>query len=298
MLDVHRLRLLRELAQRGTLAAVAHALGYSPSAVSQQLSQLEREAGTQLLQRAGRRVRLTPAADVLVRHAGAVLAQLEEAEADLADLAAGAAGTLRVAMFQSAGHTLLAPVLANLAETAPALELTVHILEPETALPRLLAYELDLVLTEEYPGQPLPRHRDLHRSHLTRDAIRLATHPSTAKASQGLDGLAATPWVLEPPGTTARTWAEATCRAAGFEPRVQFESTDLALHRRLVEHGLGTAFLPDLATDEGSSRDDLHLALLPKSPARSLDTAVRRGTHRHPHVVAVRNALTRALAMR
>jgi DNA-binding transcriptional LysR family regulator len=295
VLDVHRLRLLRELSQRGTLAAVAHALGYSPSAVSQQLSQLEREAGTRLLERVGRRVQLTPAADVLVRHAEAVLAQLEEAEADLADLASGAAGRLRVAIFQTAAHTLLAPTLARLAETAPALELTVQVLEPDTALPRLLAYDLDLVLTEEYPGHPLPRHRDLHRSHLINDAIRLATHLSAAKRSQGLYAQADTPWVLEPRGTAARSWADATCRAAGFEPHVQFESTDLALHRRLVEHGLATAFLPDLATDGSSRPDHLHLEPLPNSPVRSLDTAVRRGTHHHPHVIAVRNALTRAL---
>jgi DNA-binding transcriptional LysR family regulator len=290
VLDVHRLRLLRELSYRATLAAVADALGYSPSAVSQQLSQLEREAGARLLERVGRRVRLTAAAEVLVRHAGTVLAQLEEAEADLADLAGGGAGRLRISMFQSAAHTLLAPAMARLAETAPALELTVDVLEPETALPRLLAHDLDLVLTEEYPGHPLHRYRDLDRSHRTDDPIRLATpSPAGQQHREDLAAYADASWVLEPPGTTARTWAEAICRTAGFEPRVQFESTDLAFHLRLVQDGLATALLPDLANMQTPM--GVHLERLPASPRRSLDTVVRRGARRHPHVVAVRDAL-------
>lgn len=294
MLDVHRLRLLREVHHRGTLAAVASALGYSPSAVSQQMSQLEREAGTPLLDRVGRGVELTPAAHVLVAHAEAVLAQLEEAEADLAQVAAGTAGRFRIAVFHSAAHALLVATLDELAETAPDVDLTIHDLEPESALPRLRAYDLDLVLTEEYPGHPLPRHSDVHRSHLIDDPIRLAT-PANSRPP-GLPELADFPWILEPPGTTARTWADSVCRAAGFEPRVRFESTDIALHLRLVQHGLAAALLPDLAT--GGHPSGAVLQDLPGSPVRSLATAVRRGARRHPHVLAVRAALAKALPSR
>ncbi len=119
MLDVHRLRLLRELDRRGTLAAVARALSYSPSAISQQLSQLEAEAGVTLLEPAGRGVRLTPLARILVTHTEAILERLEEAEADLRASATEVRGTLRVASFQSVLFALIPSVLTRLARTAP-----------------------------------------------------------------------------------------------------------------------------------------------------------------------------------
>ena len=292
MLDVHRLRLLRELAHRGTIAAVADALGYSHSTVSQQLGQLERQAGTRLLERVGRGVRPTPAAGVIVGHADAALTRLEQAEADLADLAAGAAGQLRLAMFPSAAHALLAPTLHRLVRTAPQLEVTVAVLEHEQALPRLLAHDLDLVLTEEYPGHPLPRARDVHRAGLMVDPLVLAVPPGV-DGDGGLTAAADSAWVLEPPGTVARAWAEALCRQAGFEPRVGFESTDLALHLRLVQEGVASALLPRL-TLAGVVGGPV-VVRLPDSPARTLDTAVRPGSRRHPHVTAVREALATAV---
>jgi DNA-binding transcriptional LysR family regulator len=121
MLDLKRLRLLRELSARGTIGAVAEALSYSPSAVSQQLAQLEREAGVPLLERVGRNVRLTAAAQTLVTHTDALLARLEEAEADLQATAEQITGTLRVAAIQSAGLYLLAPALRRLKAEHPAL---------------------------------------------------------------------------------------------------------------------------------------------------------------------------------
>src|SRR4051812_34462814 len=121
MLDLRRLRLLRELAHRETIGAVAEALSYSPSAVSQQLAQLEKEAGVKLLERAGRNVRLTAAAQTLVTHADALLARVEEAEADLAATAGQVTGTVRIATFQSAGLFLLAPALKRLTPAPPAL---------------------------------------------------------------------------------------------------------------------------------------------------------------------------------
>jgi DNA-binding transcriptional LysR family regulator len=291
LLDVHRLRLLRELSHRGTIAAVADALGYSHSTVSQQLAQLERQARTRLLERVGRGVRLTPAARVLVAHADAVLTQLEQAEAELADLAAGSAGQLRFAMFPSAAHALLPLALDQLARLAPQLEVTVQVLEHEQALPRLLAHDLDLVLTEEYPGHPLPRTRNVHRARLATDRLLLTVAKGTT-ISGSLSAAADSVWVLEPPGTAARTWAEAQCRLAGFEPTVRYESIDLALHLRLVQHGLANALLPELTIANDSS--DVTLIPLPHSPARLIDTAVRPGSRLHPHVTAMRTALATA----
>jgi DNA-binding transcriptional LysR family regulator len=119
--------------------------------------------------------------------------------------------------------------------------------------------------------------------------------PLVLAVPPGVDGLAAaagSAWVLEPPGTAARAWAEALCREAGFEPRVRFESTDLALHVRLVRQGAASALLPRLTL---AGVPDLAVLPLPGSPARTLDTAVRPGARRHPHVVAVRQALATAV---
>src|ERR1700759_3606475 len=134
MLDLRRLRLLRELAARGTIGAVAEALSYSPSAVSQQLAQLEREAGVPLLERVGRNVRLTGAAQTLGGHTDALLARLEAAEADLQAAAEQITGTLRVAAIQSAGLYLLAPALRRLGAEHPALRVEMSDLEPEAEL--------------------------------------------------------------------------------------------------------------------------------------------------------------------
>ena len=130
MLDVRKLRLLRELAHRGTIAAVAEALSYTPSAVSQQLTALEREAGVPLLERSGRRVVLTPAAQLLVGHTETILAALEHADAELSCTRDELAGTLRIGTFPTAARTLLSPALVTLSTDHPRLELTVSEIDP------------------------------------------------------------------------------------------------------------------------------------------------------------------------
>ncbi len=146
MLDVRRLRLLVELSRRGTIAAVAQALSFSPSAVSQQLSVLEKEAGATLLEPLGRRVRLTAEGELLVEHAASVLAQLESAQAALAGLRGEITGTIRVAAFQSAVLSLLLPTVRQLARTDPGCRVEVAELEPEVSIPALVAGDFDLVL--------------------------------------------------------------------------------------------------------------------------------------------------------
>jgi DNA-binding transcriptional LysR family regulator len=175
MLDLRRLRLLRELARRGTIAAVAEALSYSPSAVSQQLAALEKEAGMRLLEPAGRRVRLTAQAGLLVAHTEILLEEMERAEAALAQSLSEIAGTLRVAAFQTAVLTLVPPALTRLEPQHPSLRVEVPELEPEAALPALAAGEFDLVLGEEYPGHPLPRPHETERHDLLTDELRLIT---------------------------------------------------------------------------------------------------------------------------
>ncbi len=287
MLDLRRLRLLRELARRGTITAVAEALSYSPSAVSQQLTALEKQTGVCLLEPAGRRVRLTTQADLLVAHTEVLLEEMERAEAALAQSLNETVGTLHVAAFQSAVLTLVPPALTDLEQQHPRLRVEVTELEPEVALPALVAGEFDIVLGEEYPGHPLPRPRETERHDLLTDELRLIT--PTGWTERSLPALKSRPFVMEPVGTTARQWAMAACREAGFEPDVRYTSTDLQIHLRLVEAGLAAALLPDLAG--ARDRHDLVAHRLRGRPRRQIFTTVRRGAARHPKVQALTAAM-------
>ncbi|WP_369394228.1 LysR family transcriptional regulator [Streptomyces sp. CG1] len=302
MFDLHRLRLLRELKHRGTLAAVAAGLSYAPSSVSQQLSQLEAEVGVPLLEPVGRRVRLTEQAEILVAHTEAILERLERAEADIAASLSDLTGTLRIASFQTAALALVPAALGLLRERHPRLRVHVTQQEPERALPALQARDFDLVLAEEYPGSPSPRPAELEQEDLLDDALQLALpEPAEQPYTRGplavLRSLADRPWVMEPEGTAARHWATNLCRTAGFEPDVRFETTDLLLHLRLVEQKHAAAFLPDLVWD--GRPPSVALRRLPRDRrTRRIFTVVRRGGSRHPAILACRDALRRAVALR
>ncbi|MFG3281484.1 LysR family transcriptional regulator [Streptomyces sp. NPDC048111] len=301
MFDLHRLRLLRELKHRGTLAAVAAALSYAPSSISQQLSQLEHEVGVPLLEPVGRRVRLTEQAEILVAHTEAVLERLERAEADIATSLTGLSGTLRIACFQTAALALVPAALGLLRDAHPRLRVHITQLEPESALPALLARDFDLVLAEEYPDHPVPRPAGLDHEVLLDDPLRLALPPHLdgteppvpAAPLAALRSLAGQAWVMEPEGSAARHWATTLCRSAGFEPDVRFETPDLLLHLRLVEQRHAAAFLPDLVWSAG--RPTVPLRRLPHGRhTRRVLTVVRSGRGRHPAVEACREALRRA----
>ncbi|MDP9842837.1 LysR substrate-binding domain-containing protein [Streptosporangium lutulentum] len=302
MFDLHRLRLLRELKHRGTLAAVAAALSYAPSSVSQQLSQLEAEVGVPLLEPVGRRVRLTEQAEILVAHTEAVLERLERAEAEIADSLTELTGTLRIASFQTAALALVPIALDLLRELHPHLRVHVRHMEPEKALPALQARDFDLVLAEEYPGNPNPRPAELEQEDLLSDPLHLAPpgladSPDTESPMAALRSLSGHPWVMEPEGTAARHWALTLCRNAGFEPDIRFETTDLLLHLRLVEQKHAAAFLPDLVWSGRHPTGALRR--LPRGQrARRIFTVVRRGRGRHPAILACRDALHQAVALR
>lgn len=296
MLDVHRLRLLRELRRRGTLAEVARALSYSPSAISQQLSQLEAETGVRLLERVGRGVRLTEQARILVEHTEAVLERLELAEAELAASLTEVSGTLRVASFQSVMLALVPAALTWLTERHPGLRVEITQRESaESVLAGLLVHDFDVVLGEEYPGLPHPRRTGVEEQDLVHDELRLALPPTggLSRAPARLADLAGAPWVLDPADTSPGRWARTLCRTAGFEPDARFESTDLLLHVHLVETGHAVAVLPDLLWTE--RRPAVQLLPLPGAPRRRLFTQVRRGATRHPAVRAFQAALRYAL---
>lgn len=291
MLDVRRMRLLWEFKQRGTLAAVAAALSYSPSAVSQQLAQLEAEVGVPLLEPVGRRVRLTEHGEILVAHAGRVLELLERAEAELAAAGSVVAGTVRVAAFQTAALALVPAALTYLARRHPALRVEVVAMEPERSLPAVVARELDVALGEEFPGHPRPRRRELERRVLGVEPLELAVPAGWSGSVPG--DFAGRPWAMEPVGTAAREWATAVCREAGFEPDVRYVTTDLVIHSRLVASGHAVALLPRLAARPGGGA---RVLALPGRPERRVFTAVRRGAGGRPAIAAFHRGLRRAVA--
>jgi len=257
MLDLRRLRLLREVDARGTVHGAARALDYSPSAISQQLAVLEREAGAQLLERAGRNVRLTDAGRVLVRHAGTLLDGMEAAEAELAALAAGhAAGVVRVASFQSAFLRIVAPAIAALAETHPDVRVEAQEAEVEEAAPAVRLRQLDVVVGDEYSGLPRAVHADLVRETLVREQVRLVLptgHPEARRARVPIARLAGAGWAACRPGTGHRDMQIRVCRElGGFEPDVRYASDDLLILLEMVRTTGACGLMPDLVLDYGA----------------------------------------------
>src|SRR5919109_1261414 len=252
MLDLRRLRLLRELSERGTIAAVADALQFTPSAVSQQLAMLEREAGVRLLERAGRGVRLTDPALVLVGHAEALLERAALAEADLAAAAGTVAGRGRIAGFQSALLRLALPAIEALARDAPRLRCELVEGEPEQALPALALGDVDIVLGDEWQDQPVRLPEGVERHELHRDPVHLvlpARHPAAERHREAvpLAELADAAWTT---GHVRMGWEEMTqrtCRAlGGFSPDIRHRTNDATVALALVARGLAVTLLPEL----------------------------------------------------
>ncbi|WP_422390015.1 LysR substrate-binding domain-containing protein [Arthrobacter sp. N1] len=297
MLDLRRLRLLRELKIRGTLADVAAALSYSPSSVSQQLALLEKEVGVELLRKTGRRVVLTPQAEVLVAHTAELLETLERAEADLAASLTTVSGTVRVAVFQSAALALMPDALTAMNRDYPEVRVEMVQREPERALYETFARDFDLVIAEQYPGHAAPRHAELDHVPLTQDAIRLAVPRAGERAVTAITTVADAAdaaWVMEPRGAASRHWAEQACRRAGFEPDVRYETADLQAQIRLIESGNAVALMPDLVWTGRSV--PVRLLDLDEDPRRSIFTSARRAGARRPAVLALRDVLGRAAA--
>ena len=292
MLDLRRLRLLRELKIRGTIAAVAEALSYSPSSVSQQLAILESEAGVPLLAKSGRRVQLTPQAEVLVAHTELLLERVELMESELVTSLTEVRGTVRLAVFQSAALGIIPQALTMLAEAYPELRVEITQREPENALFEVWARDFDLVIAEQYPGHAAPRQPDLDRVALCRDELRLGV--PTGRDIRSLGDARSLPWVMEPRGTASRHWAEQVCRQAGFEPDVRFETADLQAHIRLIESGNAVALLPDLVW--AGREPSVELVSLDGSPTRTVFTSVREASRERPTILACREILGRSVA--
>jgi DNA-binding transcriptional LysR family regulator len=283
LLEVRRLRLLRELAQRGTIAAVAEALRFTPSAVSQQLSALEREAGVPLLSRTGRRVTLTPAAEVLVRHTEEVLRRLEQAAADLADARHGPAGPVRIGSFPTAGRSIIPAALVALARSHPALEPMVVELDPALVADALRAGAVDVALVHRYDFVPEVPDPGIATEPLCVEAMYLASVSCGDELAAWRDE----PWITATPGTLCHTMTVRACQAAGFRPRVRHQIDEFDTVLALVAAGQGVALVPRLAVDDPPP--GVRLTALPLH--RQTRIAYRSGAGGHPAVSAFAAAL-------
>lgn len=289
MFDTHQLRLLYELQLRGTMTAVAQALAFSPSTISQQLAQLEKEAGVALFAPEGRRVTLTAQGELLAQHAARVLALEEAVRASLESPRPIA--PVRIAVLQTAARAVVPHALALLRDTQPELRIEVAERPPEVGLFELTARGVDLVMAEQYPGRTRELHRGMIRKTVGFDPIRLALPPHDDAAD--IRQLAERPWVMEPTGTESRAWALQQCRAAGFEPDVRYSVADLSVHARLIASGHAVGIVPDLVWEGGAA--PVKLIRLPKAPQRELFVAYRQAAAARPALTQVREALTEAL---
>jgi DNA-binding transcriptional LysR family regulator len=292
MIDLRRLRTLRELADRGTLAATADALHLTPSAVSQQLAALEREVGQALLEPNGRTVRLSPAAHAVLAHADTLFSEVERMDATLAALAEGAAGEVRVGAFATGIRGLLVPAVELLRDRVPGLRLAISDVESPQVFDELARGELDIGLSMEHAGAPSRDDERFARFDLMRDVLDVAlpdSHPLTSGEVE-LRDFAREPWIAPPEGWSCDDVIRVACSAAGFTPTVAHRSGDWTAIMAMVAAGLGVAVVPRLAQDRPPAGVTIR-PLRGEPAARHLFVACRRGAEDHPAVGAVIGAL-------
>ncbi|MDP1848024.1 MAG: LysR substrate-binding domain-containing protein [Solirubrobacteraceae bacterium] len=289
MLDVKRLRVLREVSMRGSFSAAAESLAYTQSAVSQQIAALEREAGTVLVERRARGVHLTEAGRALVAHADVILSRLADAEAELEAIAGMRGGRLRLVSFPTAGATIAPLAIARFRERHPGVEVTLAPREPDEGLECLKSGECDIALTVEAGFAPISDPA-IERHALLVDPMYLcvsASHRVAKKPRIRLADLAEESWIL---GTTGRcpdgVVLERACQAAGFEPRVAFQSDDYYAIQGFVAAGVGVCLIPDLALV--AVRDDVVIRCLEgRAPVRHVLAATLAGGFVSPAAAAM-----------
>jgi molybdate transport repressor ModE-like protein len=270
MLDVKRLRILREVANRGSFSAAAEELYLSQSAVSQQVATLEREVGMPLLDRTSGGPKLTEAGRALVAHTDAVVCRLEEAERELEAIAGLRGGRLRLVSFPTASATLVTRAVSSFRDRFPDVELFLAEAEPEDSVPALKAGDYDLALTYDYGFRPDKPDRDTERHLLLEEEMQLAmppNHPMTRKKAVRLEDLSDEDWLTGVSCGSCRDHLIELCQGSGFDPRISFESDDYQTLQGLVSAGVGVTLLPELAL--AGRHTDMELRpVAPKPPIR------------------------------
>ncbi|MGW5363268.1 LysR family transcriptional regulator [Actinopolymorpha pittospori] len=290
MIEVGALRALRSVAALGTLARAAEELGYTASAVSQQIKRLEGQVGVPVLAPAGRGVVLTPAGQAIVDSAPEVFQALERCAEAARSVAEGAPrGTLRVAAFSTAVRGLLAPTFSRLSTHCPDLRVHITELDPDEALHSVDAGTADLALVHDADGLPAPLPSSLTQRHVHTDAgdvVMSRAHP-LARLDRPLTSidLASHAWVTSPPGTVCHQWFRRLVADVPEEPDVRHLIDDFATQLALVASGDVIALIPRLARPPLT--EDLVSRPLRRPPQRETYAAWRRSANASPAIQAV-----------
>ena len=293
MLNSSRLNVLREVVERGSFSAAADALSYSQSAVSQSIATLEGELGAPLIERDRRGVRPTAAGAALAAHAEGILARMDDAEAEVAAIAGGRGGRLRVASFPTAGATLMPQAVDRFRASHPGVEVSLAEGESEEIAPRLRAGDFDIVLLFEFEGVGERLGAGMRRFELLEDPLHLALpaeHRLARRRKLRLEDLREESWVQASASSPCARHVVRSCHAAGFEPLVSFESDDYQTVQGLVAAGVGVALIPQLALS--TTRADIRIrALDPRSPVRKVFAATPRAAAVTPAVATMLDVL-------
>jgi DNA-binding transcriptional LysR family regulator len=285
------MRVLREVSARGSFSAAAEALSFTQSAVSQQIAALEREAGTILVQRNARGVRLTEAGEALVRHTEAIMARLAEAEAEIEAIAGLRGGRLRMATFESAGATLMPLAIAAFRGEHPGVELSMVVAEPEDSQPLLKTGEIDLVIG--YDSRIRGEVDGIVRTHLISDPMFLVLpvdHPLARKRNLRLADLAEDPWIAGSTDCECNRLINRACAIAGYIPRIAFETDDYTAMQGFVAAGVGVSLMAELGLT--SVREDIVIRSLGReTPVREIYAATAADAHRTPATQAMLDTL-------
>jgi DNA-binding transcriptional LysR family regulator len=299
MLDVRRMRVLREVAERGSITAAAQALAFTPSALSQQIATLERETGVALVERGPRSVRLTEAGRALVSHTDGIIASLEAAEAEIQAIAGLRGGILRLASFPTAYATIMPAALVEFRRRHPAVELTLTETDPQASLTRLRSGELDLALLYEYDYVPVAGDEVVEEVDLFEDPIRLLLprgHRAARRRGVRLKELSDEAWITSTPRSSCHLFVARACEAAGFSPRIGFESDDYTVWQGLVAAGVGVALAPDLALV--SVHPDVVVRPVALQPLKRRVFAAHRKGGRSPAIAAMLDVLRATVTAR
>jgi DNA-binding transcriptional LysR family regulator len=288
MLDVKRMKVLREVAARGSFSAAAEALSYTQSAVSQQISALEREAGTILVERGARGIRLTEAGQALVHHADAILCRLADAEAELEALAGLEGGRLRLGGFATAAASILPPALGTFKRRYPNVTLSLTEGEPDDLLDGLRSGDLDLSLVFQYDNVPACSYEGqfdgIEFEAILDDPFRVAMpqdHPLARRARVPLDAMSDERWIQANPHGLCGQALILACHGAGFEPQIVFESDDYSIVQGLIAAGIGVSLIPELARVNARA-DVVFRPLSTTPPVRRIGVATIAEGYRSP----------------
>ncbi|MFG1624810.1 LysR family transcriptional regulator [Kribbella sp. NPDC049227] len=295
MIDLGRLRALHAVAQYGSVNRAAEVLGYTPSAVSQQLTKLERETRTTLIERQGRGIVLTDAARQLASTAARILELVEDAELTLEEQRGQAIGTLKIAAFPTAARGLLPQALARLIDENPGLDVRVTETDPFEAVAAVSRGEIHVAVVHDWQNTPLSLPEGLSRVKLGSDPADVlvpAAHRLAGKESVRAEDLVGERWICQPAGSICHEWLVRTMRRAGVEPEIAYSVAEYQTQLAMLARGIGIGLLPRLG--RGTLPDGVVVVPLQPAPSRRLYAVWRTTTSRRPAIAVALSTLESA----